>query len=95
MRLYHDIFFKLAGLSVFYSGSNESSLAPQFKLLDNTFKLDLNAKKKFKIHSNVEELEAYRTLEDRCSGSVLICLSPGTPQNILDPDPCHVKKVFL
>jgi hypothetical protein len=28
---------KIAGLPVFYSGSNESSLDPQFKWLDNTF----------------------------------------------------------
>ncbi len=32
------ILFKLAGHLVFNSGSNESSLAPQFKWLDNTFK---------------------------------------------------------
>ena len=32
-------FCKLAGHLVFNSGSNESSLAPQFKWLDNTFKL--------------------------------------------------------
>jgi hypothetical protein len=31
-------FKKHAGLPVFYSGSNESSLNPQFKWLDNTFK---------------------------------------------------------
>jgi hypothetical protein len=31
-------FYKLAGPPVFYSGLNESSLAPQFKWLDNTFK---------------------------------------------------------
>ncbi len=30
--------FKLAGPLVFYSGSNECSLAPQFKWMDNTFK---------------------------------------------------------
>jgi hypothetical protein len=30
-------FKKHAGLPVFYSGSNECSLAPQFKWLDNTF----------------------------------------------------------
>jgi hypothetical protein len=29
---------KLSGLHVFYSGSNESSLASQFKWLDSTFK---------------------------------------------------------
>jgi len=33
------IFFKLAGLPVFYSGLNESSLAPQFQWLDNIFNL--------------------------------------------------------
>ncbi len=38
VRWYHKIFFKKhAGLLVFYSGSNECSLAPQFKWLDNTF----------------------------------------------------------
>jgi hypothetical protein len=37
----------LAGLTVFYSGSNESSLAPQFKWLDNSEikELEKNARK--------------------------------------------------
>jgi hypothetical protein len=34
---------KHAGLPVFYSGSNECSLAPQFKWLDNTFKFKFEA----------------------------------------------------
>jgi hypothetical protein len=39
MRLYHyKIFYLLAGLPVFYSRSNESSLTSQFKWLDNTYK---------------------------------------------------------
>ncbi len=39
MRLYHlKKIFLLAGHLVFNSGWNESSLAPQFKWLDNTFK---------------------------------------------------------
>ncbi len=38
VRLYHKNFFtKLAGPPVYYSGSNEPSLAPQFKWPDNTF----------------------------------------------------------
>ncbi len=38
--LYHFIFlFKLAGPPVYYSGSNEPSLATQFKWLEYTFKL--------------------------------------------------------
>ena len=31
----------MAGHLLFNSGSNESSLAPQFKWLDNTFKSDI------------------------------------------------------
>jgi hypothetical protein len=39
VRLYHlKKNFKLAGSLVFYSGSNESSIARQFKWLNNTFK---------------------------------------------------------
>jgi hypothetical protein len=40
--------YKLAGLPVFYSGSNESSLAPQLKWLDNTFKIRTQIRRKIK-----------------------------------------------
>jgi hypothetical protein len=37
----------MAGHLLFNSGSNESSLAPQFKWLDNTFKVYICTVKKF------------------------------------------------
>jgi hypothetical protein len=43
----------MAGHLLFNSGSNESSLAPQFKWLDSTLKsVDFFVKKKYRSHCN-------------------------------------------
>ena len=50
--------FKLAGPLVFYSGSNESSLAPQFKWLDTTFNQTKSTYKKLqKAHVKMPQLK--------------------------------------
>ena len=46
----------MAGHLLFNSGSNESSLAPQFKWLDNTFKLLENPLKKVVVVNKIQKI---------------------------------------
>jgi hypothetical protein len=53
----------MAGHLLFNSGSNESSLAPQFKWLDNTFKAKMNPQEATRA-GTVSGLRAGRTMEE-------------------------------
>jgi hypothetical protein len=54
----------MAGHLLFNSGSNESSLAPQFKWLDNTFKPFPNIKKHIALNSYHWRMDECKFRED-------------------------------